>query len=151
MAETSKPRRRRWRGILLAAIVAALAIVSLLTYLRSDAFRERVRRELITQLEQVTGGNVELRNFTWNLSRLSFDIDDLTIHGLEKPSDAPYAHFDHAHVTLEIISVLKRSLGLQELSIQGATLHLIVHADGSTNQPRPKIAPSRGSPAEQLF
>src|SRR5438270_12242832 len=107
-AEISKPKRKfRWFrfGLAFALIVFVGLVVA---YLESGAFRERVRHELVAQLEQITGGTVELKSFTWSLARLQFEVDGLTIHGLENSSELPYLHIDHAHVAVKIISVLGR-------------------------------------------
>lgn len=132
-------------GLLLMGLTVATGL-----YLNSNGFRDRMRHQVIAELERVTGGRVELRSFTWRLSGLEFDVTDLTIHGLEAAGEVPYAHIDHAHVQLKIISVLKRGLGLRELVLDHPVFHLIVYPSGSTNQPRPKMQQSAG-PAARLF
>ena len=148
---TSPSRKRRW--IVLGAIAAliAVAIVAALSYLRSNSFRAMVRSETVAQLERITGGKVEIGSITWSLSGLQLDVSNLTVHGKEKPGDIPYAHFDHAHVILKIISFFRRELGLRELDVQHPVIHLIVYPDGSTNQPQPKIKQTSNGKLEQLF
>src|SRR5579872_161070 len=136
--ETSKPKRRWIRFGLPAVLVAA--VVGLFFYLQSDAFHRRVRKDVIAELDRVTGGRTELKGFHWSLSRLEFDVDDLTIHGLEQPSEAPYAHIDHAHLSVKILSILKRNFGLRAVDIRHPVFHLIVYADGTTNQPHPRVS-----------
>jgi translocation and assembly module TamB len=150
-AEISKPRRKfRWFrfGLAFALIVFVGLVV---VYLESGALHERIRRELVAQLEEITGGTVELKSFTWSLARLQFDMDGLTIHGLETSSELPYAHVDHAHVAVKIISLLGRQLRLSEFDVQHPVIHLIVYPDGSTNQPSPKMAQAAGAGAARLF
>ena len=146
----TSPSRKRW---IVAGVAAAivLAIVGALVYLRSNAFREIVRSELIAQLERVTGGKVEVGSIRWSFSSLQADVNNLTIHGKEAAGQIPYAHVDHAHVALKIISVFGRELGLRELDVQHPVIHLIVNPDGSTNQPQPKLAQTSGNGMEQLF
>lgn len=143
-------RRSRWVklgiGILLVAAVAGLG-----SYLNSDSFRDRVRRRLVSELETLTGGRVELKNFVWNFWRLQFEFDDLTIHGLEKPTEIPYAHVDHVRVSVKIISVFGREIALRELYVGHPVAHLIVYPDGRTNQPSPKKGGGGRSAAQQLF
>jgi translocation and assembly module TamB len=150
-AETSKSKRNfRWFRFGLA--FALLAFVGLVVaYLESDAFRERVRRELVAQLEAVTGGNVELKSFTWSLVHLQFDVDGLTIRGLENSSELPYAHIDRAHVAVKVISLLGRQLRLSEFDVQRPVIHLIVYPDGSTNQPGSRMAQPAEGGAARLF
>ena len=150
MAETSKSKRPlHW--LLGLALVLILGTFALFLYLRTDAFRDRIRKELITQLERATGGRVELKGLKWSLSPLQFDVEELTIHGLEKPSEIPYAHVDRLHVSVKIISLLRRDVGLRELDLQRPVLHLIVYRDGSTNQPAPKLQHRSGTSTESLF
>ncbi|HWC18734.1 MAG TPA: hypothetical protein VG498_17115, partial [Terriglobales bacterium] len=145
------PRRKlRWLSFAAAAVVAAIAI-SLLIYLQSDAFHNRVRVELIAQLERVTGGRVELEKFSWNFWHLQFDLDNLTIHGLERPEDIPYVHVDHAHVAVKIISLLGGDVGLHELELQHPVIHLILNHNGEINQPNPKLGEAKASGSERLF
>lgn len=149
--ETPKPSRRsRWVKLGISVVLIAL-VASLCLYLNSDSFRDRVRRRLVTELEAVTGGRVELKNFVWNFSRLQFEFDDLTIHGLEKPGDIPYAHVDHARVSVKVLSVLGREIALRELYVEHPVAHLIVYPDGTTNQPAPKKGGGGGNAAQQLF
>ena len=151
--EIPKPSRRsRWAklgiGVVLIALVASLGF-----YLNSDSFRDRVRRRLVSELEAVTGGKVELKNFVWDFSRLQFEFDDLTIHGLEKPDDIPYAHVDHARVSVKILSVFGRQIALRELYVEHPVAHLIVYPDGTTNQPNPQKGSGNenGNGVQQLF
>ncbi len=133
-------------GVCLLLIVIGLAV-----YLNSNAFRVRVRKSVVSELEQITGGRVELESFTWRFSNLLFDINGLTIHGLEKPGDIPYAHFKHAHVRLKIINLLGGRIGLRDVQIQQPVFHIIVNTDGSTNQPRPKLKGTGRSGAFNVF
>src|ERR1035438_9445022 len=90
-AETQlrRSRTRLWIEAAIGVVVLAVAIV-LVWYVRSPRFADLVRRKTIVTLEEATGGRVELHAFRWNLSKLEFDADDLTIHGLEGPDQQPY-------------------------------------------------------------
>ena len=145
------PKRRFPRIRLALTLVLVLVVGALLLYLQSGAFHERVRRRVIAQLEYVTGGKAELKNFHWSLALLQFDLDDFTIHGLEKPGETPYAHIDHAHIAIKVISLLGQEIGLREVDVQHPVIHLIVYPDGTTNQPYPKIQQNPGDAAERLF
>ncbi len=83
MAEEVKKRRshkRLWVGAAIGGVLLAMVAV-LVWYLRSPQFEDLVRRKLIATLEDATGGRVELTSFHWNLSKLAFQADGLTIHG----------------------------------------------------------------------
>jgi translocation and assembly module TamB len=137
------------QGVLGLAILAA--IVSAAMYFTSDHFRDFMRRRLVTRLEEITGGKVEIGSFRWNLSRLEFDVHDLTIHGTEGPGEVPYAHVDHLVVNAKILSVVQREIGLSSVVLERPVIHVIVYPDGRTNQPTPKLVSKQGGPVQSLF
>ena len=151
---TAETRIRRWHPRLWieAAIgVVLLAVVLVLVwYVRSPRFADLVRRKTIATLEDITGGRVELHAFRWDLSKLEFEADDLTIHGLEGPDQQPYVHADRIHVRLHIISFVEKRINIQSFSVDHPVVHLIVNPDGTTNAPEPKLR-SNATPVQQLF
>jgi len=152
MTDDTKIRRSHTRLWIEAAIgvVVLAAAIALVWYVRSPRFADLVRRKTIATLEEVTGGRVELHAFRWNLSKLEFEADDLTIHGLEAPDQQPYAHADRIHVRLHIISFVEKRISLKELSLDRPVVHLIVNPDGTTNAAEPKLR-SHATPVQQLF
>ena len=133
------PARRKCKAARNAAIGMAVLVLLLLAgwYLTSARFQENMRRKLVAQLEQMTGGRVELGSFRWSLSRLEFEARDLTIHGLEAAGEAPYAHVDRLLVRLKILSLLRQQVTVRSLEVERPTVHIIVYPDGTTNQPGP--------------
>ncbi len=128
------------------------ASIGAVLYLTSDVFRDYVRTRVIAQLEQITGGRVELGKLTWNLSHLEVNAENLTIHGLEGPDQEPYAHVDHMRLQLKIFSLLEQDLGIRYLELDRPVFHLIVYPDGHTNQPVPPKASITVKPdIQQLF
>lgn len=148
---TPPSRKRRWVVLGAVAALIVFAVAGALIYLQRNSFRAVVQSEIVAQLERVTGGKVEVGSITWSLSGLQVDVSNLTIHGKEKPGDVPYAHFDHAHISLKVLSFFRRELGLRELDVEHPVIHLIVHPDGSTNQPQPKLRQTSAGGLEQLF
>jgi translocation and assembly module TamB len=151
----SVPHRTLWRhwwkvGLLLLVLVALL-IAGVARYANSPEFETRVRQKVINVLEDATGGRVELGAFRWRLFQLEFEGDNLTIHGLEGPGEAPYAHADRIFARVKILSFLRAKIGLNLLQVDRPTIHLIVYPDGSTNQPRPKVASTNKSVTDTIF
>ena len=124
-----------------------------LWYASTAQFANRVRNEVIEVLERSTGGRVELAKFSWHLFKLEAEVDGLTIHGLEAPSDVPYAHLDKLLVRAKIISLFRAQIGLRLLQAEHPVLHLIICPDGTTNQPTPKTEmKSSGKPVvDEIF
>src|SRR5580692_5090515 len=78
-----QPRPHRVRNLVvfgaLWTIVVLIAMVGIAAWVASTAaFQNRVRRALVTELQKSTGGRVELQKFSWRLSHLEFEADNLT-------------------------------------------------------------------------
>ena len=136
MSETV-PSRRRWAPYVALGLVILAGVVLTVWYLTSARFEEQMRRKLVAELQQMTGGRAELRSFHWRLSRLEFEARDLTIHGLESSDQTPYMHADRLLLRLKVLSLLRRQLAIRQLELEHPVVHIIVYADGSTNQPAP--------------
>ncbi|MGC2213783.1 MAG: translocation/assembly module TamB [Silvibacterium sp.] len=151
MSNPSAPERRSarsifWRVVLAVALLILAVVGGGVWYASTPRFENIVRHKVIAELEQVTGGRVELGAFHWRLLHLEFSADNLTIHGLEAPGQIPYAHVDRIYVRAKIISFFRRQIGLNYLEADHPVVHLIVSPDGSTNQPHPKVHASGSKP-----
>ena len=147
-----KQSRRRFVFALAAVLVLFAAIIGAVLYLTGESFRSYVQTRVVTQLEQITGGRVELGRLNWTLYRLQVEADNLTIHGLESPDQIPYAHVDRMLLQLKIFSLLEQDLGIRALELDRPVFHLIVYPDGHTNQPVPRKARITAKPdIQQLF
>ncbi len=147
-----KQSRRRFVSALAAVLVLFAVIIGAVLYLTGESFRSYVQTRVVMQLEQITGGRVELGRLTWTLYRLQVEADNLTIHGLESPDQVPYAHVDRMLLQLKIFSLLEQDLGIRALELDRPVFHLIVYPDGHTNQPVPQKARITAKPdIQQLF
>ncbi len=134
----SRKRHLFLKVLLIIVVLFAVLVAGISWYASTPGFANKVRTELIAQLETATGGRVELGAFRWQLLHLQFEADNLTIHGLEGPGEVPYAHLDRLLVRVKIISLFRAKVGLNYLGIDKPVVHIIVYKDGSTNQPVPK-------------
>ena len=154
---TPAPARRSfWRRAARVLGVLALLFVALLLvafwYANTRSFAERVRHEVVDVLETSTGGRVELARFSWHPLKLEAELDGLTIHGLEAPSEIPYAHIDKLVVQAKIIALFRAQIGLRLLQAERPVVHLIFYPDGTTNQPTPKKQTQSNKPVtDELF
>jgi translocation and assembly module TamB len=121
-----------------AVVLLALAAVGLFFWMSSMEFEGLVRKRLVAELEQSTGGRVEIASFHWRLLQLEAEADGLVIHGKEDPGEAPYARVDRMRVGISIVGLWSPSVRLRDLDVYHPALHVIVYADGSTNQPHPR-------------
>lgn len=147
----SQFRPRRMLGILGGGVLLVLLCVAgLIVWATSEACENFVRRELIAKMEAATGGRVEIASFHWRPFRLEADAGGIVIHGREAATEAPYAQIGRVHVGISVLGFFSPRILLRDLEINQPAVHLIVYADGSTNQPRPR-APSTKSGLGTFF
>ena len=132
------------------ACIALLTLLALYHVLNSGETQSQARRWFIHKLDDATGGRAEIGQLRWNMSHLTVDFDNVTIHGLEHAGEAPWLHVDHVHLGFGIVGLLQSGVGthlvLHEAQIESPRWHYEIYADGSTNQPHPKHAPRPGKP-----
>ena len=147
-----KPKRRLWKYLLWAGLSLLVVLAGIGWYATTDSFQTMVRRRLVSELERVTGGRVELDSFHAVPLRLRVDVRGLTIHGLEKPGDVPYAHVDRLVADVKVISALGAEFGFSSVVLDHPVFDIIFYPDGTTNQPVPKLkSASSQDPMQQLF
>jgi translocation and assembly module TamB len=145
--EEPPPSRRRylrhvlWTGSGLIGLLIA-AVVGLIVWATSSSFENMVRERLVSRIETVTGGRVEIAALHLKLFNLDAEARGVVIHGLEAAGEAPYAQLESLHVQLSVLDLLSPRILLRNLEVAGPQFHLIVYPDGSTNQPHPRVKTS---------
>ncbi len=151
----SKPSPWRKLGKFAGVLLAVLALLTgaVLWYMTTDSFRSMVARRLVAQIERITGGRADIGSVGVSPFHLRVELSDLTIHGLEKPGEAPYLHIDQLVANLKITSFLRADFGFRYIVVDHPTLHLVIYEDGTTNLPSPKVETPRPgiSELENLF
>ena len=156
-------RRSRWR-VVAWIFGSALALVLLLLvaaswYTTTDDFQRRVGGEVVSVLEDATGGRVEVGHINFSLWRLAIEADGLVIHGTEAPGEMPYLSAAKILVRLRINTFLthirgvgpQSHIGLSYLHIDQPHVHLIVDKDGHSNQPVPKHHTTSSQPLQDTL
>lgn len=131
-----------WISISAIILVLVLGLAGLLIYSATPSFSRSVKKQVVAALENSTGGRVEVQSVDWSLHGLSVTVDNLTIHGLEQPSEAPYLHIDRVYARIRIVSFFRRKIALSYAEADRPIFHLIVYPNGSTNQPQPRPQPT---------
>lgn len=143
-------RRSRLRRIAFwcAGTVAVLATLTVGTYFlaSSAGFEDWIRGKVVAKLEAATGGRIELGSFHWHLLDLDAEAGGLVIHGREAAGEAPLARVEKMHARISILQLLSPKIQLRDLEIVRPSVHLIVYADGSTNQPQRRATTKQGKP-----
>ncbi len=125
-------------------------------YTTTEDFQRRVGAEVVSVLEEATGGKVELGHIQFSLLHLAVETDGLVIHGTEGAGEAPYLSVAKIFVRLKINSFLAHAtskttpsrVGLNYLRLEQPHVHLMVDKDGKTNQPVPKRPSSSTEPIQ---
>ncbi len=122
-------------------------------YTTTADFQRRVGKEVVSVLEDSTGGRAELGSFRFNLWHLAIEARGLVIHGTEGPGEAPYVAADRLLVRVQLINLLSRSaggaashVGLNLLRVEHPRIHLIIDKNGKTNQPVPQHPSTSAEP-----
>lgn len=138
--------------ILAGALVALLVVlvVAGLIVLRSAWFHDYVRDKMVAAIEKATGGRTEIGGYAFDWRSLTAQVNGFVLHGTE--TDAPPL-FQAQTITarLKIISLLEKKIDLEAVDVKQPRIRLIVHDDGSTNIPSPKLArPARKGTLETI-
>lgn len=148
----SKPQKRKFaKYLLVASLVSLLLLAGAAWYLTTDSFQLMMLHRLVSELERVTGGRVELDALHTVPFRLRVEVRGLTIHGNESANDTPYVHVDRLIAQIKIISLLETRFGFATVILEQPVVHIIVYPDGRTNQPEPHLSGENKGPVEQLF
>ena len=148
-----RPKKRKfWKYLLLTVLSGLLLFAGLGWYATTASFRNQLRERLISELQRITGGRVEIGSLHIVPFRLRVIVRGLTIHGLESPTDIPLFHAEEVTATARIISLTSGEFALERLHAASPVIHIIVNPDGTSNIPGPQInEPKDKSPIEQLF
>jgi translocation and assembly module TamB len=157
------PAGRGWRvvaWVLIGLLVLIVVAVGGFAWYSTTAdFQRRVGNEIVSVLEDSTGGRVEVGGVRFSLWHLAIEVDGLVIHGLEGPGEAPYLAADKAFVRVKITSFFAHAtgtgvashIGLSLLRVEHPQIHLIIDKQGRTNQPVPKHPSSSTEPVQDAL
>ncbi len=125
--------------ILIGAGAALLALlVAAALYLRSERFHLYVQGRILEQIENATGGRVELRGYRWNVEPLEAELQGLVVRGRETDRERPLFAADTVFVRLKIISLLQKKIDWRLLRVTRPRIHIEADSAGRLNFPEPK-------------
>ncbi|HXN46227.1 MAG TPA: translocation/assembly module TamB domain-containing protein [Bryobacteraceae bacterium] len=122
------------------AATAVVLVVAALIVVQSAWFHEKVRQRMVREIEDATGGRVELGSFDFDWRTMTVTVRNLVIHGTEGPQEAPFARVDLVRLELKVISALEQRVDLLSALVERPQVNVIVYPDGHTNVPQPKAA-----------
>ena len=133
LAEETVDRRRGVLRLLPAVLAAALVTV------QTSWFHDYVRDKMVAAIENATGGKSEIGGYSLDWKTLRAQVNGFVLHGSEPSGALPLFQARSVTATLKIISVFRKKVDLQAVDVIEPRIHLIVHDDGSTNIPSPKV------------
>ena len=132
------------------SLIAFIALVSLLVagslVMRSRAFHRYVLATFIEQAQQATGGRVEVADFTFRFWGLRADLHSIVLHGTEPDPQVPLFRADRLSVALNLVSVWRRKIDVQEIVIDHPVVRLSIDERGHTNLPQTPPPPPGTKP-----
>src|SRR6266404_8881232 len=152
---TQETRRRKWRWLRhVAWILGAkifLIVAGLMIFFGSGAGNPLLSRLLVSRLEQMTGGKVELRALSIRWFAMRATIKGLVIHGREPVGTEPLFTAEEVQAGLRIDSFWGRKISLNELVVQQPHVHIRVERNGTTNLPVPARSASANKPVRDTL
>ncbi len=144
-------RRERIAWIIASAAVGlALAVVlAVFIVVQTPWFQNRVRQQIVSSVENATGGQAEVGGFAFHWQNLRATIHNFTIHGNEAAGAPPLFHAKTIEVGLNLTSPFRGMVHIAWLTVDAPEVHLIVYPDGHTNLPAPKTR-STTNPLETI-
>src|ERR1700690_706567 len=121
-----------------SALLVFICALAGLLIVRSGWVREQVRQRIIAEVENATGGRVEVGNFSFKWETLVATVSPFILHGTEEPSDPPLLRVESVSLGLRLISMLERKVDLASLRVDQPRLRVVIYDDGSDNLPTPK-------------
>jgi len=144
-------RWKRWLGIL--SLVVLLLVAASLLLLHTGTGARWMRDLVVSQVEKMTGGKVELREFRFRPFSLRSELVDFTVRGREPEGTPPLFHADLLVVDVRVDSFFRRKIALDEVRIERPRVHVRFDAEGRSNVPAPRTprAPSPKPQHQRLF
>jgi translocation and assembly module TamB len=132
-------------------LLIALCVLAVIYVVRKGIIDPWIERQMIAQIEQRTGTRVELGGFQLQLWHLHADLDNLTLHGLESPTEPPLFHADRVEIGIHIVSFFSRKVSLDRLILAAPKVYVRYDAAGRTNVPTPPVSATTKPWRETLF
>jgi translocation and assembly module TamB len=146
---TVKPRRRK-KLLIMGGVLLLLALTGF-WYTTTNHFHAWLRDRVVTELQNATGGRVELDGFHMIPFRLRLEGRNLTIHGTEKAGEIPLLHADTVVAELRFTSIFMGHVGFEQLVLEHPVLHVELASDGTSNIPAPQGQADNRTGVEQMF
>jgi translocation and assembly module TamB len=123
------------RNILLVTMMVLIVVAGVYFFLAAPWGNSLLRSYIAGRIESATGATVQLGRVRFGIWPLNLELNNLTLHGSEKPSDPPLFHVDRLHVRFRVLSFLGHRIALEELTANHPSLVIRVDSKGHSNIP----------------
>ena len=133
---------RKKIGLIAAGSLATLLLLAgaaAVLVLRSTWFHEKIRATVVETVETATGGRAEIGSFQFDWKEMRVELRQFALHGSEPSDKPPLLRAASVAVGLTIVSLLTRDVSVRYLDVRDPTVYLIIHPDGHTNIPEPRV------------
>jgi translocation and assembly module TamB len=153
MTKESRRRKILWLEHLIwvVSIWFALGIALAVIAVGSGLANPLLRRILISELESLTGGKVEVRTASFGWFSLNATVRGLVIHGQEPQTTEPLLTVEQARIGLRIDSFWGRKVSLNDLILISPRIHIRVEKDGTNNLPTLKRKSISSEPLQETL
>ena len=108
-----------------------------LIVMSSSWFQNVLEHRIISSLENLTGGRVEIGQFRFKPWILQVTMRKLVIHGSETAGEPPLFSVREVEMSLSPTQFLHRRLRLRHVDVDQMQVHLRTNPQGITNLPSP--------------
>jgi translocation and assembly module TamB len=129
------PGKRIAVNTLFALSAVVLCVIGAVSVLQSDWLKNRIRTEIVSAIERVSGGRVELGSIDYNWRKLTIQLNDFVVHGTEASSAPPLAKANFVRLGLTVVSLLKRDIDIASLIVDHPEINLVFQKNGLSNLP----------------
>jgi len=146
-AKSNSPRKRHilhWPAVLLTLVL--FAVTGLLLAFEFGWFDAPIRNAIVSRIQNLTGAQVELDRFHFQLFALRATLEDFTLHGREPEGTPPLFHADKLVAEIQIDSLWHKKVSLRGLVIDRPQVHVRFNQDGTSNVPTLKPAQPGSKP-----
>jgi translocation and assembly module TamB len=126
-------------GLILIVFVAAIVVI------QTPWFHNFVRTQIISTVDEHTGGSASAGSVDFSWTHLSVDIHDFVLRGLEPATAPPLLAAKLIQIDLTLRSLFDGFADISALLVDAPQANVIAFPDGRTNIPTPKISSKKSA------
>ncbi|HEV2348348.1 MAG TPA: translocation/assembly module TamB domain-containing protein [Terriglobia bacterium] len=142
---------RRFRKVIYVVMILAGLVLAAYLVMSTAWFRQKVEEHVIAEVAHVTGGRVEVRQFTFSPFIFQVTLHGFVLHGTEKSPAPPLFSADTVVMGISPAALYRQEASLRYLEWENAALHLLTNPNGSSNIPGPEMPFASGTALHHIL